>query len=229
MDIYTLIIICLILFLLSNKENLTTTFVNSPKQYGEFPTDINNSPYGGNYYNRLNWTPYGYHHKNHKYNALPITSNISQNTSFIRNSSIQQPQYNQIKPVYINHQKPQYPVYQPQYNQIEPVYINHQQYQKPMLTSIENPNDFIIGEWVDAGIGYTKNPNNNIIVNVQQLALDPVRELYNYRAINRDGQILNMNIDRFNNFLEEGDHFTVVGIEGDFIFNENDRYINVFV
>ena len=205
MKIYLLIILCiLILILIFNKEDfwVTSTYVNTPKQYGSYPTTVG-SPWGGNYYQRLKWTPFGYHTPNNRYNPLPITSITANNPGYIH--------------------------YSPPYHNLP---LNNNSTNRmfgPMITNVENPKDYLLGEWVHAGIGHTKNPNDNLIIDVFQLNLDPKRDLYRYKAVNKHGQTLNMNIHPHIDVLEDGDRFTVSGMKDVFIFEEDDRYVNVFV
>lgn len=205
MKIYLLIIlVVLFLILCFNKEDfwVTNTYVNTPTQYGAYPTTVG-SPWGGNYYQRLKWTPFGYHNSNNKYNPLPITSVTANNPGYIH--------------------------YTPPYHNLPLNNNSPNRMFGPMLTNVDNPKNYLLGEWVHAGTGHTKNPNDNVIIDVFQLNLDPKRDLYKYKAVNKHGQTLNMNIHPHIDVLENNDRFTVSGMKDVFIFEEDDRYVNVFV
>lgn len=99
------------------------------------------------------------------------------------------------------------------------------QYSKPMLTSIVNPKDFITGNWVKSGIGYSTDPNNPKILDVYQLTLDPAREIYEYKFVDRDGfEIPNYNIRK----LEDNDTFTLPMFSNTFKFEE-DKYDYIYI
>jgi hypothetical protein len=101
----------------------------------------------------------------------------------------------------------------------------------PMLTSIRSPKDYYIGQWVTAGTAYTDNPNDFTYVTVQQLNLDPARDLFSYRVRTKDGQLIPINLRPHHDRLEDGDRFRIQGMEGrgDFVFTEADKYSYVYV
>ena len=100
----------------------------------------------------------------------------------------------------------------------------------PMLTSIKSPKDYYLGQWVHAGTAYTDNPNDFTYFDVQQLNLDPGRDLFSYRVKTKDGQIIPINLRQNHRRLEDGDRFKVQGMEGkgDFVFTEADKYNYVY-
>jgi len=101
----------------------------------------------------------------------------------------------------------------------------------PMLTSVKSPKDYYIGQWVTAGTAYTDNPNDNTYVDVEQLNLDPGRDMFSYRVRNKDGQVIPITLRPNHNRLEDGDRFKIQGMEGkgDFVFTEADKYTYVYV
>lgn len=101
----------------------------------------------------------------------------------------------------------------------------------PMLTSLKSPKDYYIGQWVKAGSAYTDNPNDFTYYDVEQLNLDPGRDMFRYRVITKDGQTIPIYLDPHQNRLEDGDRFQIQGMEGkgDFVFNEADKYNFVYV
>lgn len=101
----------------------------------------------------------------------------------------------------------------------------------PMLTSLRSPKDYAIGQWVNAGTAYTDNPNDFTVYTVEQLNLDPGRDMFRYRVRTKHGQTIPIYLEPYHNRLEDGDRFQIQGMEGkgDFIFNEADKYNFVYV
>jgi len=101
------------------------------------------------------------------------------------------------------------------------------QYNKPMLTSIVNPKDFIIGQWVKAGIASSSKSKQPYLLQVYQRALDPMREIYEYKVRDRDG--FEVPLDRIY-LLEDGDTFDIPEYKskGPFVFRE-DEYSYVYM
>lgn len=194
----------LIIFIIRGKEGWypTGTYVNSPSRYGVYPMRTNmNNWWGGNYYNRLNWRPWGYNNPGY-YRRGPVLANAGSN--------------------------PGAPI--PRGNPVPLNTIRWGGMFGPMLTSIKSPKDYYLGQWVTAGTAYTDNPNDFTNVTVQQLNLDPGRDMFSYRVVTKDGQVIPINLRQNHNRLEDGDRFQIQGMEGkgDFVFNEADKYAYVY-
>lgn len=209
MNIVFLLFIALLLIIIFVKRGLNegwyptmTTYVNTPTTTGIFPMQPNNW-WGGNYYNRLNWRPWGYHHPGYYNRRGPVLANAGSN--------------------------PGAPI--PRGNPVPLNTIRWGGLFGPMLTSIKSPKDYYLGQWVNAGTAYTDNPNDFTYVSVQQLNLDPGRDLFSYRVKTKDGQIIPINLRQNHDRLEDGDRFKIQGMEGkgDFVFSEADKYTYVYV
>ena len=195
----------------------TTTYVNTPSDMNVYPTQPNNW-WGGNYYNRLNWRPWGYHNPGYYYRRGPMYRNI--------NIPYSQPY---VSPVLANvGSNPGAPV--PYGNPVPVESIRWRGMFGPMLTSIKSPKDYYLGQWVNAGSAYTDNPNDFTFVDVEQLNLDPGRDLFSYRVRTKSGQIIPINLQQNHDHLEDGDRFKIQGMEGkgDFVFSEADKYSYVY-
>lgn len=220
----------------------TTTYVNTPTETAVYPTDSNNW-WGGNYYYRLNWQPWGYHHPGYYYQRGPIAdaikspyvnytalpySNLYQSATLNGNDDVlplgylSAPQLADASPF------PNAPI--PGGNPVPVDTIRWNGLFGPMLTSIRSPKEYALGQWVTAGTAYTDNPNDFTYLTVQQLNLDPGRDLFSYRVLTKDGQIIPINLRPNHNRLEDGDRFKVQGMEGkgDFVFTEADKYTYVY-
>jgi len=199
--VLALLIIFIIKF--NSKEGWypTTTYVNTPTRMGVYPNQPNNW-WGGNYYYRLNWRPWGYHHPGYYYRRGPILTDVGSN--------------------------PRAPI--PYGNAVPLDTIRWRGMFGPMLTAIKSPKDYFLGQWVHAGSAYTDNPNDFTFVDVEQLNLDPGRDLFSYRVRTKNGQVMPINLSQNHNRLEDGDRFKIQGMEGkgDFIFNEADKYSYVY-
>nr|QBK87378.1 MAG: hypothetical protein LCMAC201_02880 [Marseillevirus LCMAC201] len=198
-----------------NKEGWypTTTYVNTPKTLGVFPTAPNNW-WGGNYYYRLNWQPWGYHHPGYyyrrglNYNSGPFWNAPASQVGVegLANSS------------------------SPYGNPVPLESIRWRGMFGPMLTSIKSPKDYALGQWVRAGTAYTDNPNDFTYLDVYQLNLDPGRDLFSYMVKTNSGQRIPINLQQNHDRLDDGDRFKVQGMEGkgDFVFVEADKYSYVY-
>lgn len=134
--------------------------------------------------------------------------------------------YPQQYPYYSNQIVPSFiadAIEQPKVNYSAYPYLSN--YSKPALTSIVNPKDFITGKWVKSGLAYTVDPNDDTVYDIYQLTLDPSRELYEYKLIDRDG------IGRpvySTNHLEDGDIFNVESINQPLKYQE-DKYSYMYI
>ncbi len=216
----------------------TTTYVNTPTQRGVYPMQPNNW-WGGNYYYRLNWRPWGYHHPGYYYRRGPVLDAIkspyinysalpysaSGGFPFARSPASQVG----ISPTLSDSSSnPDAPI--PYGNPVPLDTIRWRYPYRPMLTSIQSPKDYAVGQWVLAGSGYTDNPNDFTYLSVYQLNLDPGRDLFSYAVKNKAGQIIPINLRPNHDRLEDGDRFKVQGMEGkgDFVFSEADKYTYVY-
>lgn len=207
MNIYMIIFLLLLLavfFILRNGTEgwyPTGTYVNAPGRYGIYPTQPNNW-WGGNYYYRLNWRPWGYHRPGYYYRRGPVLANAGRN--------------------------PGAPI--PRGNPVPVDSLRWRGMFGPMLTSIKSPKDYYLGQWVSAGTAYTDNPNDYTYVDVEQLNLDPGRDLFSYRVRTKSGQVIPINLRPNHDRLEDGDRFKIQGMEGkgDFVFVEADKYTYVY-
>jgi hypothetical protein len=197
----------------------TTTYVNTPDQRGIYPTQPNNW-WGGNYYHRLNWRPWGYHRPGYYYRRGPVYGDVNTPINYSQPS---------VSPVLADAgSNPGAPV--PYGNPVPLESIRWRGMFGPMLTSIKSPKDYYLGKWVNAGTAYTDNPNDFTYVDVEQLNLDPGRDLFSYRVRTKDGQIIPINLRQNHDRLEDGDRFKIQGMEGkgDFVFTEADKYAYVY-
>ena len=195
----------------------TTTYVNSPITTGVYPNRLYNWR-GGNYYDRLNWQPWGYHRPDY-YRRGPILTDSGVNLG---------------APIpYGNSLAAQRAALSLTGAEPRPVPLDTIRWGGmfgPMLTSIKSPKDYYIGRWVAAGSAYTDNPNDFTFVDVEQLNLDPGRDMFSYRVRTKDGQVIPINLRQNHNRLEDGDRFKIQGMEGkgDFVFSEADKYTYVY-
>lgn len=211
----SIILIALSLFLVfSGSEGYpTTTYVNTPLVDGIYPTN----PYGnwgGNYYDRLYWQPWGYHRPNWYDRWGPVFGGVNQ--AYVR-------------PTLANvGRNPGAPI--PSGNPIPVDSLRWRGMFGPMLTSIKSPKDYFLGQWVHAGTAYTDNPNDFTYLQIEQLNLDPGRDLFSYRARSSDGTVIPITLKPYHDRLEDGDRFKIQGMEakGDFIFTEADKYSYVY-
>jgi len=142
--------------------------------------------------------------------------------------------YYSYRPYYQNQIVPSFvadAIEQPKINYSVNPYINPyttpytSSYARPALTSIVNPKDFITGEWVKSGLAYTVDPNDDVVYDIYQLTLDPARELYEYKLIDKNG------IERpvySTNHLEDGDVFNVESINQPLKYQE-DKYSYMYI
>ena len=198
----------------------TTTYVNTPKTLGVYPT-LPNNWWGGNYYYRLNWQPWGYHHPGYYYRRGPILGS----GPFWNAPASQVGVYPTLADSSSN---PDAPV--PYGNPVPLESFRWRGMFGPMLTSIKSPKDYALGQWVRAGTAYTDNPNDFTYLDVYQLNLDPGRDLFSYMVQTKSGQRIPINLQQNHDRLEDGDRFKVQGMEGkgDFVFVEADKYAYVY-
>lgn len=104
-------------------------------------------------------------------------------------------------------------------------------FNRPMLTSIESPYNNILGQQFKRGIAYTLDNNDNTIVDIYQINLDPQRELYNYFARTKYNQTLSIELPYYKNYLEDGDIIKIKGLQGkgDFIFEDFNKYQYIYI
>ena len=188
----------------------TTTYVNTPINTGVYPMR-----WGQRYYNPFNWRgwqPRRPRYPNRIQNPYRVPYSVPYAPPVLANAG-----FNPGAPV-------------PYGNPVPLESIRWRGMFGPMLTSIKSPKDYYIGQWVNAGTAYTDNPNDFTFVDVEQLNLDPGRDLFRYRVRTKDGQIIPINLQQNHDHLEDGDRFKIQGMEGkgDFIFVEADKYAYVY-
>jgi hypothetical protein len=95
----------------------------------------------------------------------------------------------------------------------------------PMLTSVRKPE--IIGKWIKIGVAYT-NENKPEYIDVYQLTIDPVREIYYYEARTKYRQRIPIEINPYIFKLEDGDKFKLVGNDKLWTFVKNSPYTYIW-
>lgn len=162
--IILLLLIVLYLIFLNSKQNLTTTYTNTPSNQSVSLTDpsIYNTPNNG-YTTR-------YDHP-----GIPPTGYLNQRLGM------------------------------------------------PMLTSVRDPQDFIVGKTVRTGIAYEEGKGKPFVVEVLQTNIDPYREIYEYEIITKDGISIPLTINT--NTLEDGDIIHIPELKKKLLFKKDSDYI----
>lgn len=214
------VILCVRLYQF-NKEKWypTTTYVNTPTNFGIYPNNMMANPY----YNAYDWARGG--------GANPRLQSRVRNWAGRPASQVGAPFFSRDN---IMNRYP-YPLADVPNSGApipigNPVPLDTVRMMGPMLTSIKSPKDYAIGQWVYAGTAYTDNQNDDTYGTVYQLNLDPGRELFRYTIKIKGVGTIPLQLPPYHNRLEDGDRFKVQGMEGkgEFVFSEADKYRYVY-